>query len=165
MRKTIYVPEGYDWDGLKVRADDAGLSVSEFLLSGQGAGGKFFSPRFLEERLSSIESKLDGLIKVYRIEHSEGPVKEAAKIIKDYTIDFENGNKVKFVDDGEVHEGHPDSVPVEKITPQEEEILRKAMTKIPNAIKTVSDIPDRYKPVDFMGGVPKASQLGKRGAK
>ena len=47
VRKTIYVPDDFDWDGLQTRAKDMGMSVSQLLLSDI-------------DQLDRIESKLDG---------------------------------------------------------------------------------------------------------
>jgi len=132
---TIYLSQEVMDDVVGI-AEERGISVSKVLASSFRSPIKKEVGEYVdafvkfEKRLDSIESKLDGLIKVYRIERSESPVREAEKISR------------------------------EKITPQEEEILRKAMTKIPNAIKDISDIPDRYKPPEFVGGVPKAKWKG-----
>ncbi len=63
MRKTIYVPNEEVWDEVKRNAESKGLSVSQYLLVGNGgtfiAGGMDLCA---PDQLDRIESKLDLLI-------------------------------------------------------------------------------------------------------
>ena len=85
---SVYLSEDVFLDVTKV-ADDKDISVSKVLSSSfrspikKEVAGYVDALAGIEKRLDSIEKKLDNLIKVYRIEHAESPVKEAEKIKKE----------------------------------------------------------------------------------
>ena len=51
VRKTIYVPDDFDWDGLQAKAKDMGMSISQLLLSDS-------------DQLARMEAKIDKMISV-----------------------------------------------------------------------------------------------------
>ena len=138
VRKTIYVPDDFDWDGLQVRAKDMGMSVSQLLLSDI-------------DQLDRIESKLDQLIcgfgdkPVANYEHKDLVVEIPVEKIK---AEFINALADEDVD-----------LEAEELRQANERLLKKR-SQIKGAIKTSSDIPDRYRAPEFTGGVPKAKWKG-----
>ena len=62
MKKTIYIPEGFDWVGLEVRARDANLSVSQYLLGGSMKFDFKSGPGMIPDQLDRIEGKIDALL-------------------------------------------------------------------------------------------------------
>ena len=54
MKKTIYIPEGFDWVGLEVRARDANLSVSQYLLGGSMKFDFKSGPGMISDQLDRI---------------------------------------------------------------------------------------------------------------
>ena len=61
MKKTIYVPDGFDWDGLKDRASEAGVSVSTYILN---AASDVVLDTAITDALGRIERKLNELLKI-----------------------------------------------------------------------------------------------------
>ena len=59
MRKTIYVPSQEVWDEVKRKADEAGTTVSKYLL-----GSNHVPDLWVGDQLDRIEEKLDNFLKV-----------------------------------------------------------------------------------------------------
>ena len=60
MRKTIYIPDNFDWVGLKEKAKDVGLSVSQYLLATgnrAGFGSASMATRFVPSGSGTMPSR------------------------------------------------------------------------------------------------------------
>ena len=171
MQVTVYIPKEME-PGLLGLAEANGQTIQQVLLTPWKA--ERVLTKSVDERLDRIESKLDQLIcgfgdrPVVNYEHKdltvESPVAELGKIRgedkryvegwrdpRDTVIDSEGKAQNEVI--SEHLKNQVDDA--QELKEANERLLKKRM-EIKGAIKTASDLPDRYKSPEFSGGVPKA---------
>ena len=134
MRKTIYVPSQEVWDEVKRKADEAGTTVSKYLL-----GSNHVPDLWVGDQLDRIEEKIDKfIIKLTEFEgHGKGPKPTEPSAIRKKKIESSKGKDLS-----------------PKISRADEEMLKEKMELI--ARKKPESL------TGWVGGFSKAQQVGKK---
>ena len=143
MRKTIYVPSQEVWDEVKRKADEAGITVSKYLL-----GSTNHVPN---SQLDRIEKKLDSIISYHKV--SETLNDKTNRLIGDDAV----SEKPFSIRKKKIKGGKPS-----------DNIAYADILKAKEMLKEKMELIARKKPeslTGWVGGFSKAQQVGKEGGK
>ena len=151
MQVTVYIPKEME-PGLLGLAEANGQTIQQVLLTPWKA--ERVLTKSVDERLDRIESKLDQLICGF----GDRPVVNYEH--KDLVVEVPTRKTIHEDSDINIAEKTPNEMIEQQDLNAANERLLKRRMEIKGAIKTASDLPNRYRAPEFSGGVPKAKWKG-----
>ena len=156
MRKTIYVPSQEVWDEVKRKADEAGTTVSKYLL-----GSNHVPDLWVGDQLDRIEEKLDNFLVGDQLDRIEEKIDKF--IIK--LTEFE-GHKNWFHDGKGPKPTEPSAIRKKKIESSKGKDLSPKISRADEEmLKEKMELIASKKPASltgWVGGFSKAQQVGKK---